>query len=169
MRYSRRQHRVAGSKPRVSHLAVWGSYVGFFGEYLSRLCTAAISREDYMQLRPLRLIAFWSRHFAITFTGFKSAPARSKSSWSFRQVKNGGNDNNQRDRLHSTNPSKVANVELYQVQSGGGFDSVVAITAADFEKSAWKKSRPLLRNFDSLFNKIMVLLLIIWYSEISTR
>ena len=169
MRYSRRQHHVAGSKPRVSHLAVWGSYVGFFGEYLSRrLRTAAMSREEYMKLRPLRLMPFWSRHFAIMFTGFKSAPARSKSSWSFRQVKNGGNDNNQRDRLHSTNPSKVANVELYQVQSGGGFE-VVAIAAADFEKSAWKKSRPLLRNFDSLFNKIMVLLLIIWYSEIETR
>ena len=124
MRYSRRQHHVAGSKPRVSHLAVWGSYVGFFGEYSSRrLRTAAMSREEYMKLRPLRLMPFWSRHFAIMFTGFKSAPARSKSSWSFRQVKNkesGGNVNNQRDRLHSTNPSKVADVELYQVQSGGG-------------------------------------------------
>ena len=175
MRYSRRQHHVAGSKPRVSHLAVWGSYVGFFGEYLSRrLRTAAMSREEYMKLRPLRLMPIWSRHFAIMFTGFKSAPARSKSSWSFRQVKNkesGGNDNNQRDRLYSTNPSKVANVELYQVQSEGVLQSLslVAITAADFEKSAWKKSRPLLHNFDSLFNKIMVLLLIIWYSEISTR
>ena len=77
MRYSRRQHHVAGSKPRVSHLAVWGSYVGFFGEYLSRrLRTAAMSREEYMKLRPLRLMPIWSRHFAIMFTGFKSAPAR---------------------------------------------------------------------------------------------